>query len=142
MNTLYYLAFVLLFQFLFVSDKAPEFTPTFDLPSWQLEQKSDKAKTENIVFRSNDGGHTWQDISAGLPENLREDGIKGNSFFANNKGLFLWVGNGLYHSTPNAIAPFWTQKIFSGEHSSITTSKSEKYYWGVNLKKTNGTSVW
>jgi photosystem II stability/assembly factor-like uncharacterized protein len=99
----------------------------------------------NIVFKSTDGGQTWQDISKGLPENLRKDGIKGNSFFANDKGLFIRVGNGLYHSTPNATAPFWTKEIFPDEHSSIAPNKFGMFvynYWGVNLKKTNGTSVW
>ena len=98
-----------------------------------------------IVFKSTDGGQTWQDISKGLPENLREDGLRGDSIFANDKGLFLRVGNELYHSTPNATAPFWTKEIFPGEHSSIAPDKSgilAYNYWGVNLKKTDGTSVW
>ena len=98
-----------------------------------------------IVFKSTDGGQTWQDISKGLPENLRKDSIRGNSFFANDKGLFLKVGNGIYHSTPNATAPFWTKEISPDEHSSIAPGKSGIFannYWGVNLKKTNGTNVW
>jgi photosystem II stability/assembly factor-like uncharacterized protein len=111
-----------------------------------------KSGLVNTVFKSTDGGQTWQDISKGLPENLRKDSIRVNSFFANDKGLFLRVGNGLYHSTPNATAPFWTKEIFPdsqpryfGEHSSIAPGKSGIFannYWGVNLKKTNGTSVW
>jgi photosystem II stability/assembly factor-like uncharacterized protein len=99
----------------------------------------------NTVFKSTDGGQTWQDINNGLPENLREDSIRANRFFANDKGLFLMVGNGLYHSTPNATAPFWTKAISPAEHPSIISGKSgiSAYkYWGINLKKTNGTSVW
>ncbi len=106
------------------------------------DPKTEKAGTAKIVFKSTDGGQTWQDISKGLPENLWEDSIRGNSFFANDKGLFLKVGNGLYHNTANATAPFWTKEIFPEEHSSIAPDKSGKFYWGVNLKKTNGTSVW
>ena len=109
------------------------------------DPKTEKAGTAKIVFKSTDGGQTWQDISKGLPENLRKDNIRGNSFFANDKGLFLRVGNGLYHSTPNATAPFWTKEIFPDEPSSIAPGKpgiSAYNYWGVNLKKTNGTSVW
>jgi len=67
--------------------------------------KTEKAGLAKIVFKSADGGQTWQDISKGLPENLREDGIRGNSFFANDK-IFAYS------------------------------------YWGINLKTTNGTSVW
>ena len=101
--------------------------------------------TAKIVFKSTDGGQTWQDISKGLPENLRKAGIRGDSVFANDKGLFLRVGNELYHSTPNATAPFWTKEVSPGEHSSIAPGKSGIFaynYWGVNLKKTDGTSVW
>lgn len=131
----YIIAFLLLFT-VFSSSLLPDSHP---------DPKTEKAGTAKIVFKSTDGGQTWQDISKGLPENLREDGIQGNSFFANDKGLFLRVGNGLYHSTPNATAPFWTKEIFPDGHSSIAPGKSGIFannYWGVNLKKTNGTSVW
>ena len=144
MNT-YKLAFLLLFPFLSACDQALEFPQSSLLPNSQQKQKRDKAGTAKIVFKSTDGGQTWQDISKGLPENLRKDSIRGNSFFANDKGLFLRVGNGLYHSTPNATAPFWTKEILPDEHSSIAPGKSGIFannYWGVNLKKTDGTSVW
>jgi len=123
----------------------------FLLNSFVLKEKDaakisrNKSGLANIVFKSTDGGLTWQDISKGLPENLRKDSIRGNSFFANDKGLFLRVGNGLYHSTTDATAPFWKKAFFPGEHSSIAPGKSgisANNYWGVNLKKTNGTSVW
>ncbi len=129
---IYILAFLLLFT---VSSSSL-------LPDSHPDPKTEKAGTAKIVFKSTDGGQTWQDISKGLPENLRKDGIRGDSIFANDKGLFLRVGNELYHSTPNATAPFWTKEIFPDEHSSIAPGKSGIFYWGVNLKKTNGTSVW
>jgi photosystem II stability/assembly factor-like uncharacterized protein len=135
MKFIYNLAFLLLFTVSsssLLSDSYPD-------------PKTEKAETAKIVFKSTDGGQTWQDISKGLPENLREDGIRGNSFFTNDKGLFLRVGKELYHSTPNATAPFWTKEIFPDELSSIAPGKSGIFannYWGVNLKKTNGTSIW
>jgi len=128
----YILAFLLLFT-VFSSSLLPDSHP---------DPKTEKAGTAKIVFKSTDGGQSWQDISKGLPENLRVDSIRGNSFFANDKGLFLRVGNGLYHSTPNATAPFWTKEIFPDQHSSIAPGKSGIFYWGANLKKTNGMSVW
>jgi photosystem II stability/assembly factor-like uncharacterized protein len=109
------------------------------------DSKTEKTGSAKIIFKSTDGGQTWQDISKGLPENLREGGIPGNSFFANDKGLFLRVGNEFYHSTPNAAAPFWTKEIFTDENRSIAPGKPGVFtynYWGVNLKTTNGTSVW
>jgi photosystem II stability/assembly factor-like uncharacterized protein len=141
---IYSLTFLLLFKFL-SCNQASEFPQASHLPDNQQKQKSDKTGTANIVFKSTDGGQTWQDISKGLPENLRKDGIRGNSIFANDKGLFLRVGNELYHSTPNATPPFWTKEIFPDENSSIAPGKSgisANNYWGVNLKTTNGTSVW
>jgi len=128
----YILAFLLLFT---VSSASL-------LSDGQPGSKRERAGTAKIVFKSTDGGQTWQDISKGLPENLQEDGIRGNSFFANDKGLFLKVGNELYHSKSNATAPFWTKEIFPGEHSSISSGISANNNWNVNLKPTNGTSVW
>jgi photosystem II stability/assembly factor-like uncharacterized protein len=120
-------------------------SPSSLLPDSHTDPKTEKNGTANIVFKSTDGGQTWQDISKGLPENLQEDDIKGNNFYANDKGLFLKVGTGLYHSTPNATAPFWTKEAVPDEHSSITPGKSETSAndsWSVKLKKTDGTSVW
>lgn len=131
----YILAFLLLFT---VS------SATLLLDS-QPNLKKETASTAKIVFKSTDGGQTWQDISKGLPENLREDSIRGNSFFANDKGLFVKIGSEIYNSKPNATAPFWTKETFPGEVSSISAAKSgisAFNYWGVNLKTTNGTSVW
>jgi photosystem II stability/assembly factor-like uncharacterized protein len=139
---IYNLAFLLLFQFLFACNETVEVSASSPGRDGQQKQKNDQALAANIVFKSADGGQTWQDISKGLPGNLREDGIKGNSLFANDKGLFLRVGNERYHNTPNATAPFWTKEIFPGEDSSIAPGNSGIFYWGVHLKKTNGTDVW
>jgi len=130
----YILAFLLLLVF-----------SSFLLLYGHPDSKTEKAGTARIVFKSTDNGQTWQDITKGLPEDLREDSIRGNKFFANNQGLFFRFGNGLYHSTENANAPFWTKEIFSDTHSSITTGRSgivAYNRWAVNLKKANGTTVW
>ena len=120
---IYNLSILLLFQFLSCK-QASESPQASHLPDNQQKQKTDKAAVANLVFESTDGGQTWQDIS---------------------KVPFLRVGNGLNHNTPNATAAFWTKEIFSDEHSSIVPGKSgisANNYWGVNLKTTNGTSVW
>lgn len=141
---IYNLSFLLLFHLL-SCNQAAEFPKASQLPDNLQIQKADKAGTANIVFRSADGGQTWQDISKGLPENLQKDGIRGDSILANDKGLFLKVGSERYHSTANATAPFWTKAFSPDENSSIAPGKSGTFacnYWGVNLKTTNGTSVW
>lgn len=128
----YILAFLLLFTL----------TSSSLLTDSRPDPKKETAGPAKIVFKSIDGGQTWQDISKGLPENLWEDGNKGNSIYANDKGLFLRVGNGLYHNTPNATSPFWTKEIFPDEPGCIAPNKSGVFYWGINLNTTNGTSVW
>lgn len=115
--------------------------------SFVLKEKdaTNVIRNKPTVFKSTDGGQTWQDISKGLPENLREDSMRGNNIFANDQGLFLRVGNGLYHNTPDATAPFWTKEISAVENSSIAPGNSgitDYNYWGGNLKNANGTSVW
>ena len=46
----------------------------FASPITDSQQKlnNNKSGAANIVFKSTDGGQTWQDISKGLPENLQE----------------------------------------------------------------------
>jgi photosystem II stability/assembly factor-like uncharacterized protein len=139
---IYNLAFLLLFQFLFACNETVDISASSPARDSQQKQKNDQSLAANIVFKSADGGQTWQDISEGLPVNLEEDGIKGNSLLANEKGLFVRVGNERYHNTPNAAAPFWTKETFPGEDSSIAPGNSGKFYWGVHLKKTNGTDIW
>jgi photosystem II stability/assembly factor-like uncharacterized protein len=141
---IYNLALLLLFLSLFASNES--FKKVSSSGS-DCQQKINRNKpgVANIVFKSTDGGQTWQDISKGLPENLQEDGIRGDSIFANDKGLFLRFGNGLYHSTPNATAPFWTKATSTDENSSIAPNKSGIFannYWGIMVKKANGTNVW
>jgi photosystem II stability/assembly factor-like uncharacterized protein len=125
MNIFYNLAFLLLCQFSFVCDQAFEFPQSSPpLPDSEQKQKKDKAGVANIVFKSTDGGQTWQDISEGLPENLQEDGLQQDGFFANGSGLHLRAGNGIYHSKPNSTAPFWKKEIFPDEHSRIAPGKN------------------
>jgi len=76
---------------------------------------------------------------------LREDGVRQDSIFANDKGLFLRVGSELYHSTANATAPFWKKEFFPNRLNSIAPGKSGIFafnYWGINVKNSKGTSVW
>jgi photosystem II stability/assembly factor-like uncharacterized protein len=170
MKIIYNLAFLYFLQTLFSCNQALEIPKTSLITNILQNQITDLSGTAKIVFKSTDGGQTWQNISKGLPEDLEEDGIKanrnkangnktdsmktdsikvsnikGNSFFANDNGLFVRIGNVLYHSAPNATAPFWTKENISNEHSSIIPVQSALFalnYWGVNLKKTNGMNIW
>src|SRR3954464_14365896 len=113
MKIIYNLAFLLLFQFL-----------SCNHASESPLAKSDKAADANMVFRSADGGETWQNISEGLPEPVTDKkNVSRNIFFANDHGLYLSAGNGIYHSKPNATAPFWIKEISPDERSSIAPGK-------------------
>ena len=112
---IYSLAFLFLFQFPFVCHEALEFTTSFPITDSQQKPNRIKPGVLNIVFKSTDGGQTWQDISEGLSEAGQEDGIQRDDFFADDKGLFLRAGNWIYHNKPNSTAPFWSKEIFSDE---------------------------
>ena len=132
---IYSLAFLLLFQFAFV------------FPITDGKQKSTKHEpvVTNIVFKSADGGQTWQDISEGLPENLQDDGAQRDGFFAKEGGFYLRVENGIYYSTPNSTAPFWKKEIFPNKQGSIAAGKTGMFAYnqdGHFLQKVNGTNVW
>jgi photosystem II stability/assembly factor-like uncharacterized protein len=145
---IYNLAFLLLLPFACI--EALEFLTSS--PVTENEQKPDKNKSAvaNIVLKSTDGGQTWQDISEGLPENLQEDDFQGevllrDGFFANDKGLFLRAGDGIYHSKPNSTAPFWKKEIFPDKQGSIVPGRAGIFaynYDGHFLQRKNGTSVW
>src|SRR5690348_10727226 len=73
------------------------------------------SKPAPLVFRSADEGETWQDISEGLPQNVEKDSIRGRSFFANDKGLFLKVDGGVYQSSVDVAAPVWAKSMAADE---------------------------
>jgi len=122
----------------------PQSSPLTD--SVQMK-KRDKAAVAKIVFKSTDDGQTWQDISKGLPEPVIDVyGAGRNDFFADDNGLWLTAGNGLYHNKPHSTAPFWTKEIFPAEHSNIAHGKAGIFAyncWGSGIfQKTNGADVW
>ncbi len=127
---------------------------SFLLNSFVLKEKEAKKKpikegksagTVNIIFKSTDGGQTRQDISKGLPENLDRVGVRRDGFFANDRGFYLRVGNGVYHSEPNSTTSFWTKEIFPGHQVNIAPGKNGIFAYnfrGQFLQKINGTSTW
>ncbi|MGA0555745.1 WD40/YVTN/BNR-like repeat-containing protein [Larkinella sp. VNQ87] len=108
-------------------------------------KESKSAEVANIIFKSADGGQTWQDVSKGLPENLQRAGVPSNGFFANDRGLYLRAGNGVYHSEPTSTTPFWTKESFPGKQRNIVPGQNGIVAYdfkGQFLQKINGTSDW
>lgn len=126
----------------------------FLLNSFVLKEKEAKKKSikevnsseiVNIIFRSTDGGQTWQDISKGLPEKLQREGVWRDGLIANDHGLYLRAGNGVYHSEPNSTSSFWTKEIFPGTQRNITPGKNGIFAYdfrGQFLQKINGANDW
>lgn len=143
---IYNLAFLLLFQFPFACNEVSDFLASS--PATDSQPKPDRKKSvmANVVFKSADVGQTWQDISEGLPENPAEgDGFERDGFFANDSGLYLRTGNGIYHNSPNSTAPFWKEEVFPDKQGSIAPGKTGMFaynYDGQVLQNINGTGVW
>jgi photosystem II stability/assembly factor-like uncharacterized protein len=101
---------------------------------------SNESGPANIVFKSADGGLTWQDISKGLPEKLQ-----GGGFVANESGLYLRAENVIYHSKPNSANLSWEKELLPKKQGSIAPGKRGVLaynYGGQILQKLNGTSIW
>ncbi len=120
---------------------------SFVLKEKKTGEKPTGTKSENlsIILQSADGGQTWQDISKGLPKRLQREGVGRDNFFANDRGLFLRSGNGIYHTEPNSATPYWTTDIFPGERSYMSPGNNGIYVYnfrGQFLKKINGATNW
>jgi|GEM_PF-177390 len=64
----------------------------------------------NIVFQSVDGGQTWQDVSAGLPENLEI-----NSVFFDGQEVYLGSETSLFHSIQPPAVQMWEGQTFAND---------------------------
>lgn len=102
------LLLVSLFTFSFI--EASEFPKTSYLHVSQQIQKTVKAEDAKIVFKSADGGKTWQNISHGLPKSLQDEyAVSRDAFFVNDNGIYINTQDGIYYSKANAAAPFWNK---------------------------------
>ena len=131
----YILAFLLLIPF--------SIPPSPTLSESQEELKTDKGGAANFIFKSADGGQTWQDIGQRLPENLQEKDIQ--AIFANDNGLYLRAGDGLYHNRPTSTSPFWKKEIFPDKQGSIAPGKAGMYAYNFDwqsLRKVDSTRGW
>jgi photosystem II stability/assembly factor-like uncharacterized protein len=137
------LVFWVFFQLPFAMDRPLEKPQSSPVLVNQPMQRN--AIATNTIFRSEDGGQSWQDISEGLPVNLPEDDIDRDGFLANEQGIYLRIGNGMYHSKPKSTAPFWEQETAPVNRNSIVPGQAGMLafnYGGKFLQKMNGTNFW
>jgi len=115
------------------------------LPDSQPEPKK-MSGPANVVFKSVDGGQTWQDISKGLPEYMVPDLVERHGFFATDHGLFLRAGDWIYQCKPNSTASAWEKVIFLyPDRQAIAPGKDGIYAYNFNgqfLQKVKGTGTW
>lgn len=100
-----------------------------------------KPVATNIVFQSEDGGQTWQDISAGLPVDLNA-----RDFFSGGGELYLSSENGVYRSGTSAKPLAW-DKEFSliPQNASVCAGSAGVFAFsdsGRFFQKLNGTGIW
>ncbi|MEZ5042188.1 MAG: exo-alpha-sialidase [Saprospiraceae bacterium] len=82
--------------------------PLFDLTSTAvIGQATEKGRSgaANVVFQSTDDGQSWQDISAGLPQDL-----KPSTFFAGDGELFLGGSNNIYRKRTASKTANWEKE--------------------------------
>lgn len=125
------LAFLLLFLCFVACQQQPENVPALNadlgflsLASCQQGPEKAGASATNIIFQSTDGGQTWQDISAGLPE-----GVAVSRIFAGNGEVILCSESKLYHSGACSAAPAWETEVFKDiEISDIFPGQAGPYF--------------
>jgi photosystem II stability/assembly factor-like uncharacterized protein len=144
-----FLSLTLLYGLLnaFYADRALEFPPSS--PAMILESGTAKAATKedaapraiNLLFQSQDGGQTWEDISSSLPENGQPEDI-----FAGESEIYLRVKNGMYRSQSNLKTPVWEKENVPGPRSaSIAFNRSGVMaynYEGQIYQKMSGAGTW
>jgi hypothetical protein len=142
----YSLIFFAFFPLLLVLNQASELMPSDSVIRVKQNSTGIKSVTAKIVFKSVDGGRTWQDITEGLPDNSGQEGFMIGGGFANNNGFYLCAGDGLFFNKRNSTVPNWSKEIFSDNQVGIFPSKtgilSFNYNDGQFLQTINGKKDW
>jgi len=111
-------AFLLFLQAFFTCQQAPENVQSLAaanirfqaMDSIRLDPGVVPPLAANMVYKSMDGGKSWQDVSAGLPVD-----VEILSIFADDSEVILGAQKGLYRSTKPPVAQGWEKDIFPVE---------------------------
>lgn len=137
---IYHLALLIpvLFAACTQASKSPE---PLNAPAKKQIHQKDKQDDATLVLKSTDGGHTWQNLSRGLPLGKLAD-----NFFVNGDGFFLRTGNYIYHNMPNNRASSWDKEAFPDSLSNIAPGRSGMfaydYHQGNFRQKIKGSNKW
>lgn len=80
------------------------------LVCWPHDPETAPPTTAGIIFKSADGGQTWQDVSAGLPADFQV----GCALVGDNE-VFLGSASGLFRSTIPPTARTWEKEFLPNE---------------------------
>jgi photosystem II stability/assembly factor-like uncharacterized protein len=140
----YHVVFLLFLPAFFACNEVSEDAQASLFSSFTASQQPlEKAGSgaSNIVFQSADGGHTWQDVSAGLPADLSTE-----NFFVCNSELYLRAKNGMYHSNAFSKTPVWAPAPSLDKYSTaVTTGRAGILAFnngGNFFQKLHGTDIW
>ncbi len=143
---IYNLALLLLLEIPHSCNQAIEFKHALPVQDSMKSQKKLLPATAGNILTSKDGGLTWQNMSEGLPQQLRDKyGVQRNNFFADDKAVYLTAGNELYEGKPNAAVPTWTKNSFPDAQGSIASGKNGVYAYnhnGLISQKLHGQREW
>ncbi|MBL7826129.1 MAG: exo-alpha-sialidase [Saprospiraceae bacterium] len=122
------LIFTVLISGLFACNQAPESVQSAEAGILTNEaQGAEKPSVDaGIVFQSLDGGNTWLDVSAGLPEKFRPEAV-----YVQNDEVLVSCESGLFRgvSRPNA-APGWQKSLnMNGAVFALYPGKKGPYAW-------------
>jgi photosystem II stability/assembly factor-like uncharacterized protein len=103
--------------------------------------RGEEPRATNVIYQSNDGGQTWQDISQSLPEKEQPE-----DFFAGESDLYVRVKNVMYRSKSNLKTPVWEKEnSFEQRNASIAFNRSGVTafnYEGQVYQKKSPTGNW
>jgi hypothetical protein len=122
--------------------KALPSTAQVAVTSIAAKQENDPISARNIILQSVDGGQTWQDVSAGLPE-----GVQVWSILGTEGEVILGTETGIYRSSiMPVVVPVWEKEPFLDERINIigsgrTGSYACSYGNGI-YQQIPGTGVW
>ena len=99
------------------------------------------AKSERFIFQTTDAGNTWQDISMGLPHEVRD-----RRLFVSGQEVILKAEKGLFQAPVNVSSPAWTEKVILDQQISYVFPGLNALY-GYNpstgfFKEVQGSGIW
>ena len=145
--TIHYVGLLLVIQCFFSCSQVPDYPQSAEshfLPLTDTEQlKNPKTRTplSNVLFKSEDEGQSWQDISAGLPEDAPVEDL-----FVSDSDIYMNTKTGMYRSSHIAKGAKWEKEIFlDSRGTNIAFGKTCVYaynYEGYIFQKSNGSGMW